>query len=79
MRIDQLIYLIEISHSRSLNLAADALHISTQALSASIKNLENELGTEILHRTNRGVSLTDDGQRVLHYAQSTVDGYKRLL
>lgn len=29
MRIEQLIYLIELSHSRSLNLAAESLHIST--------------------------------------------------
>lgn len=39
MRIDQLIYLIEVSHSHSLNLAAEALHISTQALSASFSGV----------------------------------------
>ena len=79
MRIDQLIYLIEVSHSHSLNLAAEALHISTQALSASIKNLESELGTTILNRTNRGINFTNDGQRVLEYALTVVAEYQRLL
>lgn len=79
MRIEQLIYLIELSHSRSLNLAAESLHISTQALSASMKNLENELGTTILVRSNRGISFTESGQKVLQYAHNAVNGYYALL
>lgn len=79
MRIEQLLYLIEISHSRSLNVAAESLHISTQALSASIKNLENELSTTILNRSNRGITFTDDGQRVLQYALMAANGYHALL
>lgn len=79
MRIEQLVYLIEISRSRSLNLAAEALHISTQALSASVKKLENELSTTILNRSNQGISFTDDGERVLHYAHTVVSEYQRLL
>ena len=79
MRIEQLIYLIELSHSRSLNLAAEALHISTQALSASMKNLETELCTTILVRSNRGVTFTESGQKVLQYAHHVVNGYYSLL
>lgn len=78
MRIDQLYYLIELSRYRSLNLAAEELHISTQALSASIKNLEAELNTIILERTNRGVSFTENGQKVLQYAHIAVKGYEDL-
>ena len=79
MRIEQLYYLIEISRQHSLNLAAETLHVSVQALSSSIKNLETELHTTILNRTNRGVSLTEAGQQVLQYAHTTVTGYENLL
>lgn len=78
MRIDQLRYLIEISRYNSLSLAADASNISTQALSSSIKNLEIELDTVLLNRTNRGVSLTENGKKVLQYAITTIDGYENL-
>lgn len=78
MRIEQLFYLTEISRNHSLSLAAEALHISVQALSSSIKNLETELNTTILDRTNRGVSFTETGQLVLQYALSTTKGYNDL-
>lgn len=48
MRLEQLEYLIAISKNRSLNSAAQKLHISQQALSASIKTLEEELGFDVL-------------------------------
>jgi len=78
MRIEQLDYLITISQHHSLNLAAEALHISTQALSASIKNLEAELDVVLLERTNRGVSFTEKGQKVLQYARITMKGFQDL-
>ncbi len=78
MRIEQLDYLIAISQHHSLNLAAEALHISTQALSSSIKNLESELDVVLLDRTNRGVSFTEKGQKVLQYAQITMKGFQDL-
>lgn len=79
MRIEQLIYLIELSHSRSLNTAAKSLHISTQALSASMKTLENELGVTLLNRSNRGITFTENGQRLLQYAHDAVEGYNNLI
>lgn len=78
MRIEQLKYLISISHYHSMNLAAEALYITPQALSASIKHLESELGTTIFERTNKGVSFTEDGKRVLQFAQTTVAEYEQL-
>ena len=61
MRMDQLEYLIEISKNRSLNAAAKKLHISQQALSTSIKTLEDELGFKVLYRSYQGVALTPKG------------------
>ena len=44
MRFEQLEYLIEISKQGSISSAAKKLHLSHQALSIAIKNLEEELG-----------------------------------
>lgn len=58
MRTDQIIYLNEINRRSSLHQASENLHISTQALSLSIKSLEEELGFQILERSRTGVTLT---------------------
>lgn len=62
MNSDQLLYLIAISKSSSLSSASKKLHISTQALSAGIKKLENEIGFKLLNRSSKGVSLTTNGE-----------------
>lgn len=61
MRIEQLKYLIEISKCKSMSVASENLHLTPQALSISIKNLEEELGVQLLERTNKGASLTQKG------------------
>ena len=43
MTTEQLQYLLEISRNPSLNSASQKLHITPQALSISIKKLENEI------------------------------------
>ena len=58
MRLEQLSYLIEITRLRSISRAAETLHISQPALSASVKSLETELGRTLFKRTNRGIFLT---------------------
>ena len=66
MRTEQIIYLREINHSNSLHKASESLHISTQALSLSMRTLEDELGFQILSRSRTGVKLTEKGKRLLH-------------
>ena len=61
MRLEQLLYLIEISRQSSLNTASERLHLTQQALSLSIKNLENEMGVPLLKRTHQGICLPQAG------------------
>lgn len=65
MRLEQLQYLVEVYRSKSISLAAERAHISQPALSASISKLEDELGAQLLKRTNQGVYPTDTGELVI--------------
>ena len=62
MRLEQLRYLIEISKSKSLSVASETLHISQQALSLTVKEMEKELGFPLLIRSPRGIRLTKEGE-----------------
>ena len=78
MHIDQLLYLIEISNSPSINVASEKLNISYQALSHSVKALENELHLTLLTRTNKGSILTADGEKLVSLAKLFVKGIEQL-
>lgn len=73
MNFQQLKYVTAIANSGSFREAARKLYISQPSLSSAVKELEEELGTKLFIRTNKGVSLTkagseflDDAQRVLN-------------
>ena len=72
MRIEQLRYLCEIAHRRSMNIASEKLHVAQQTLSTSIKSLESELGIKLLERTYQGVYPTKMGQEVIDWAEETL-------
>lgn len=68
MRIDQLDGLVAfraVALARSFTAAAAQLEVSTQAISQSIKALENRLGVCLFNRTTRSVSLNEAGERFL--------------
>lgn len=52
--------------------AAQALGVTQPALSAMIKKLESEVGAPLLHRTGRGVELTEAGQTFLVHAEDAI-------
>ena len=55
--------------------ASTKLFVTQPALSASIRELEDELGIVIFERTNKGITLTDDGREFITYAKKAVGQY----
>lgn len=76
MTLTQLRYAITVANANSLNEASKKLFISQPSLSSSIKELEEETGIEIFRRTNRGISLTPDGEEFIGYARQVVEQYE---
>lgn len=54
----------------SISKAASHLHLTQPGLSMQLKNLEKELGTSLLIRSNKGVRLTEEGKIVFNYADT---------
>ncbi|MGN0343172.1 MAG: LysR family transcriptional regulator [Roseburia sp.] len=76
MTILQLKYVIAIANSISMREAASKLFVSQPALSATIRELEEELRIKIFDRTNKGISLTEQGSEFLSYAKQAVSQYE---
>ena len=76
MTLQQLKYTITIADSKSMNEAAKKLFISQPSLSSSIHDLEEEIGTELFIRNNRGVVPTPDGLEFIGYARQVVEQYR---
>ena len=73
MTLQQLRYLIAIAEYGSINGAAQNLYTAQSNLSTAVKELERELGITIFVRSNRGVTLTNDGTELLGYARQVVE------
>lgn len=76
MTILQLKYVIAVAASASMREAANRLFITQPALSLAINELEEELKIVIFNRTNRGISLTKEGEEFLIYAKQAVSQFK---
>ena len=75
MTLAQLRYAITVANSNSMNEAARTLFISQPSLSSAIRELEEEIGVELFRRTNRGISVTPEGEEFLGYARQVVEQY----
>ncbi|MCD7716164.1 MAG: LysR family transcriptional regulator [Lachnospiraceae bacterium] len=69
MTLTQLLYAVTIADMKSMNKAAAALYVSQPALSAAIRDLEDELHIELFIRSNRGIMITPEGTEFLRYAR----------
>lgn len=78
MNIQQIKYVLEVAASASIRDASTRLYISQPALSASIRDLEDELGVLLFERTNKGITLTDEGREFVIHAKKAVGQYEIL-
>ena len=75
MTLQQLKYVIVIADSGSVNSAAKNLYLSQPSLSSAVRDLEEEIGFELFHRSNRGVTITAEGEEFLNYARQVCQQY----
>lgn len=70
MELRHLRYLIAVAETGSLTVAAERrLHTSQPSLSRQIRDLENQVGVELLSRSARGVELTAAGKAFIDHAR----------
>ena len=72
MELRSLAYFVRIAELGSITRAAAHLRVAQPALTRQVQRLEEELGAPLFTRVNRGVRLTEAGQRLL-------DGATRIL
>lgn len=65
----QLNYFVEIVEAGNMSQAAEALHVSSTALSQQVRSLEDQLGVTLLERHSRGVAPTANGAEL--YSKAT--------
>ncbi len=75
MNIRELKYFIEVCNQKSTLAASKTLFITQQALSKSIKKLEQELNVLLFNRIQNKLVLTKDGQYLYSYASKIVRDY----
>ena len=78
MTLQQMKYAITIAECGSMNEAAHKLYITQPSLSSMIKELEKELGIVLFSRSNRGISITQEGEEFLGYARQIIEQYNLL-
>ena len=81
MRLSQIKFLVELNKYGTISKTAQKLYISQPSLSTAIKELEEELGFDIIERSNRGVGFTKRGAIVLEHCQTAmqaINGIERM-
>jgi DNA-binding transcriptional LysR family regulator len=72
MELRHLQYFVTVAEEASFTKAAQRLHVAQPGVSAQVRQLERELGEELLDRSGRVVRLTQAGAAVLPYARDAL-------
>ena len=72
MQFSQLEYFLAVSQELSFTRGAQSLHVVQSAVSAGIKQLENDLGAELFIRQGRSIRLAPAGEALLPHAKAII-------
>ncbi|MFD9318849.1 LysR family transcriptional regulator [Streptomyces sp. NPDC060053] len=78
MRTEQLEYIAAVTRLGSLRRAAEELRLSQPALSETVRNLERELGVDLLERKRSGATMSASGRELLPHIIGVLDAVDRL-
>ena len=73
MELRVLQYFLAVAREQSISKAAEYLHLSQPTLSRQIRDMEEELGKQLLIRGNRKITLTEEGIILRKRAEEIID------
>ena len=73
MKLQQLIYAVKVAECGNITEASRRLFVSQPSITASIRELEAEMGVTIFERSNKGVVVTEEGETFLGYARQVLE------
>lgn len=73
MTLQQLKYVVAVADSRNITEASRRVFVSQPSLTAAIRELEAEMGITIFSRSNKGVTITNEGDEFLSYARQVLE------
>ncbi len=73
MTLQQLKYAIAVADTGNITEASRRVFISQPSLTAAIRELEEEMGITIFSRSNKGVTVTNEGDEFLSYARQVLE------
>ncbi len=73
MTLQQLTYLVTVAECGNITDAAEKLFISQPSLSAAIHKLEKEMNVTAFVRTNKGITVTREGEELLSFARMLLE------
>lgn len=73
MTLQQLKYVITVAETGTITEAANRLFISQPSLTNAVRELEKEMNIVIFNRTNKGISISKEGEDFLGYARQVLE------
>src|ERR1700712_933299 len=85
MELRHLRYFVAVAEALSFTRAAEKLRLAQPSLTRQVRNLEEELGVQLLDRSNNRVALTEEGRlflfeskKLLADSEETIATVKRM-
>lgn len=73
MTLQQLRYAVKVAEQGTITDAANELFIAQPSLTKAIRELEKEMGITIFDRTNKGITVSREGEQFLAYARQVLE------